>query len=145
MIVVMDEILVPIFVCVVLPVALVLLGVIARRNEVNRKTEVALKSIEAGVPIDPTYFKTTTKERSTKRMLLGRLTGALIVSLLGVAFLVLGFFGQSIVDEELDSFLYFFPAGVLLAIGIALFITYFVGKKMLAKEVELEEKALEDK
>ncbi|MBR5034337.1 MAG: hypothetical protein IKX71_03445 [Bacteroidales bacterium] len=141
----MEEILVPIFVCVVLPVALVLLGVIARRNEVNRKTEVALKSIEAGVPIDPTYFKTTTKERSTKRMLLGRLTGACIVSLLGVAFLVLGFFGQNIIEGEIDSFLYFFPAGVLLAIGIALFITYFVGKKMLAKEVEAEEKALEDK
>ena len=139
------DILVPIFICVVLPVALVLLGVIARRNEVNRKTEVALKSIEAGVPIDPNYFKTTTKERSTKKMLLGRLTGACIVSLLGVAFLVLGFFGQDIIEEEVDSFLYFFPAGVLLAIGIALFITYFVGKKMLAKEIELEEKALEKK
>jgi hypothetical protein len=33
--------------------------------------------------------------------------------------------------------------GVLLAVGIGLFITYFVGKKMLAKEMEAEEKKLE--
>jgi hypothetical protein len=36
------------------------------------------------------------------------------------------------------------PAGcVLLAVGIGLFISYFVGKKMLAKEIEVEEKKLE--
>ena len=31
---------------------------------------------------------------------------------------------------------------ILLAIGIALFAVYFVGKRMLAKEIEAEEKAL---
>ena len=145
MIVVMDEILVPIFVCVVLPVLLVLLGVIARRNEINRKTEVALKALETGQPIDPNYFKSSRTPKTVKQSLLGRLTGACVVSLLGLAFLVLGLFGPSIVEEEMDTILFFFPAGVLLAIGIALFITYFVGRKMLAKEVEAEEKALEDK
>ena len=32
--------------------------------------------------------------------------------------------------------------GILLAIGMALFIVYFVGKRMLAKEIEAEEKQL---
>ena len=37
------------------------------------------------------------------------------------------------------------PAGgILMAVGIGLFISYFVSKKMLAKEIEAEEKALEE-
>ena len=31
---------------------------------------------------------------------------------------------------------------ILLAIGVALFIVYFVGKKMLSKEIEAEENSL---
>ena len=37
------------------------------------------------------------------------------------------------------------PLALPLATTIALFITYFVGKKMLAKEIEVEEKALTEK
>jgi uncharacterized protein YneF (UPF0154 family) len=36
-------------------------------------------------------------------------------------------------------------AGISLAIGIALFIGFFVGRKMLTKEIEAEEKALDQK
>ena len=39
---------------------------------------------------------------------------------------------------------FWLPAGcVLLAVGIGLFISYFAGKKLLAKEMEAEEKKLE--
>ena len=35
--------------------------------------------------------------------------------------------------------------GILLAIGLALFIVFFAGRKMLAKEMEAEAKSLEQK
>ena len=48
--------------------------------------------------------------------------------------------GWDIVDGP--GFIMAVPGGVLLAIGIALFIVYFVGKKMLAKEIEAEERSI---
>ena len=37
------------------------------------------------------------------------------------------------------------PAGgIMMAVGIGLFISYFVSKNVLAKEIEAEEKALEE-
>ena len=53
---------------------------------------------------------------------------------------------DSTLSQELDFFFdNMFPiAGViLLAVGIGLFISYFVGKKLLAKEIEAEEQALQ--
>jgi len=35
--------------------------------------------------------------------------------------------------------------GIILAVGLALFIVFFVGRKMLATEMEAEAKSLEDK
>jgi hypothetical protein len=35
--------------------------------------------------------------------------------------------------------------GIWLALGISFFTVFFVGKKMLAKEIEAEEKAMTDK
>ena len=47
----MDAILVPIAVCVVLPVMIVWLINRTRQNETNRRTEIMLKAIEAGATI----------------------------------------------------------------------------------------------
>ena len=60
---------------------------------------------------------------------------------MGIVFLVLVALGHSGINAW---FSYTLPiaGGVLLAVGIALFISYFVGKKMLAGEIEAEEKAL---
>ena len=43
---------VPVFVCVVLPIVIVWLVARTRQNEANRKAEIMLKAIEAGVPVD---------------------------------------------------------------------------------------------
>ena len=142
----MEDILVPIFVCVVLPVAIVWLVMRARQNETNRKTEIMLKAIESGATIDTDFFKAQQQTKTIKERLLGRLTAACVFSLLGTAGLVGGILFCNNIGWNLDkSPLPLLPVagGILLAIGIALFIVYFVGKKMLAKEIEAEEKALE--
>ena len=135
----LENILVPIFVCVVLPVSIVWIIGRTRQNETNRKTEVMLKAIENGADIDPDMFKRPEKSPKTiKKDLLDKLTGACITSLMGAAFLALYFLG---VDFFLNNLLPF-AGGVMLAVGIGLFISYIAGKKMMAREIEAEEEAL---
>lgn len=57
--------------------------------------------------------------------------GFLILKLTGIK---IGFQGDFLV----------LGAVVMIAVGIGLFVSYFVGKKMLAKEIELEEKNLSE-
>lgn len=88
----MEEILIPIFICVVLPVAIVGIVMAARQNEVKRKTEVMLKAIEAGMPVD-TSLLSTKKEKSSKTIkqdLLEKLTSGCILTFMGTGFLVMG-------------------------------------------------------
>ena len=137
----MEDILVPIFVCVVLPVTIVWIVSHARQQETNKKAEIMLKAIEAGVPVDLSQLQSRKQRKSIKQDLLDKLSGACITSFMGVGFLAYGLLGSG---EELAGFTTIAGA-VMLAVGIALFVSFFVGKKMLAKEIEAEEKALEQK
>ena len=139
------EIIVPIFVCVVLPVAIVLIIGLVRRNETNRKAEVMLKAIENGQSIDPDLFAVPKKKQTIKKDLLDKLNGACITSLMGVAFLLIFFFGREWAVNFFPTALYLIGGSVLVAVGIGLFITYFTGKKMMANEIEAEEKGLLNK
>jgi hypothetical protein len=134
------EILVPIFVCVVLPVAIVLIVGLTKQNATNRKAEIMLKAIESGVQLDPEFFKSESrKPKSIKEELVEKLSGACIVSLMGAAFLILWLIGS---PAFFMSNMMPVAGAVMVAVGIGLFISYFVGKKMLAKEIEAEENAL---
>lgn len=138
---------VPFFICVVLPIVIVWLVARTRQHETDRKAEIMLKAIEAGVPVDMTQFEPAKKKapKSIKQELLDKLNGACVTSLMGAGFLILGILRVVITDFGRNMFInkFWLPAGaVLLAVGIGLFISYFVGKKMLAKEIEAEENAL---
>ena len=145
----MEDILVPIFICVVLPVMIVWLVTRARQNETNRKTEVMLKAIEAGATIDANFFKNPKETVTIKERLLKRLTGGCIFTLMGIAFFVIGLVNKraTCVDQvHIDSFTV--PGifgGIFFAIGVALLVVFFVGRKMLAKEIEAQEKSFEQK
>lgn len=134
-------------ICVVLPIVVVLLNTLKARNETNKKTEIMLKAIESGATIDTNLFKTQlTPAKTIKEKLLSRLTAACIISAIGLSVcittLILSFMGgvASTVIYTLTPI-----GGIILAVGIALFIVYFVGKSMLAKEIEAEEKSLNEK
>ena len=133
------DILIPIAICVVLPVMIVWLVSRVRQNETNRKAEIMLKAIENGQTIDPNIFKTNRPKGSIKKDLLEKLNGACITFLMGLAFLLLFLF--KVQTFGFDAFLPY-AAGAMLAVGIGLFVSYFTGKKMLAKEIEAEEKEL---
>ena len=147
---IMEDVIIPIFICVVLPVTIVWLVARTKQNETNKKAEIMLKAIENGAQVDMEQFNTSVKKspKTIKQDLLEKLTGACITGMMGIAFLALGIlktldweFGRNMFMNK-----FWLPAGgVLLAVGIGLFISYFVGKQMLAKEIEAEEKALEQK
>jgi len=135
----LEDILVPIFICVLLPVAIVWIVGRTRQNETNRKTEVLLKAIESGAQIDADMFKDKEKTpRSVKQQLLDKLTTGCITSFMGAAFLAMYVLKVEFFLADLLPIAGF----ILLAVGLAMFISYFVGKNMLAKEIEAEENTL---
>ena len=130
-------------ICVLLPVLIVWLVLRARKHEIDRKTEILLKAMEAGIPIDENMLKSSKKPKSIKRDLIERMTGACVTTFMGISFLTLSIWGKAIPGAHSYDFTYLsVPGGILLAIGLALFIAFFVGRKMLAKDIEAEEKAL---
>ena len=144
-----DKILIPLGICVVLPVMIVWLVTRARQNETNKKTEIMLKAIESGATIDANFFKEKLGDKTIKERLLKSLTGGCIFTLMGVVFTVIGFINKDMMAEmhmQPDSFTV--PCifgGIFFAIGIGLLIVFFVGKKMLAKEMEVETREIEQK
>ena len=139
---------VPVFICVILPVMVVWLVSRAKQNETNRKAEIMLKAIEAGANVDLDQFQTKKTPKTIKQDLLEKLNGACITTFMGIAFIVwavVGYVNPVFTDGKLFNHLAPVAGGVMLAVGIGLFISYFVGKKMLAKEIEAEEKSLEQK
>lgn len=144
----MEEILIPIGVCVVLPVMIVWLVNRTRQNDTNRKTEIILKAIEAGAPIDANFFKAQNDTKTVKERLLKRLSGGCIFAFIGIACEIIGIINMIKWDGATSNDSSVVPmviGGICLAIGISLLIVFFVGRKMLAKEIEAEEKALENK
>ena len=136
-------------ICVVLPIIVVFLNNRTSQNETNKKTEVLLKSIESGAKIDPEYFKPEKKEKTLKEKLLAKLTGACILSAIGIGSVLSRYIflidwpltDMTITEVQLYRFLTII-GGIIFTVGIGLFISYFVGKRMLAKELKAEEESL---
>ena len=144
----MDEILVPIAICVVLPVMIVWLINRTRQNETNRKTEIMLKAIEAGATIDADFFKAQQEQKAPKTLkekLLNRLTAGCVCTFIGIAAVVVCFVLEAKLGwNHVGDYMLTFGA-ISIAIGISFLLVFFVGKKMLTKEMEAEDKALEQK
>ncbi len=136
----MVEIIVPIGVCVVLPVMVVWLVFRSRNHIVDRKAEVLLKAIENGQAIDPEMFASDDRskrslnrsKRSLKMNLLGRLQTGIILVIMGA-----GLVACAMVIPDKTSL--FIIACILLALGIGFFVSFFVGRKWMEAEIKAEE------
>lgn len=129
------EILIPIGVAVVLPVAIVaIVFKSALASDRNRK-EIILAALEKNPNLDVEDLVKRMKKSNKliKEKLLARLERGCGSCLMGVAFLLLYFF-LSVQNEFL-----IITGPALIAIGIAFLVSYFVGRRMLAKEMEAEQ------
>lgn len=130
------QLLVPIGVAVVLPIAIVAIVFrSALASERNRK-EIVLAVLEKNPDIDVEQLMKNLKksEKLIKEKLLARLERGCLCCLMGVAFMLLYFF-LGVQSEDLIVVV----GAALIAIGIAFLISYFVGRRMLAQEMEAEQ------
>lgn len=129
------QILVPIGVAVVLPIAIVAIVFrSALASERNRK-EIILAALEKNPNLDVEDLVKRMKKSNKliKEKLLARLERGCLCCLMGVAFVLLYFF-LSVQNEFL-----IITGAALIAVGIAFLVSYFVGRRMLAKEMEAEQ------
>ena len=141
------QILVPIACGCVLPIVGILMGVRQKMNETNKQTEIVLAAIEKhpDMDIEELIKKISPKEKLLKEKLLTKLLWGSLTTFLGIALLGVAFWIDCIGGMETEKLhMMYIGGGFLLAIGVAFLFNYFIGKKMLAKEIEAEErKAIE--
>ena len=131
----LEDILVSLGVVVALPVLIV--SIIFRSvmaADRNRK-EIILAALEKNPNLDVEDLVKRMKKSNKliKEKLLARLERGCLCCLMGVAFVLLYFF-LSVQNEFL-----IITGAALIAVGIAFLVSYFVGRRMLAKEMEAEQ------
>ena len=141
----MEDILVPIACGCVLPILIVWFMVRQQMNETNKRSQIVLAAIEKNpdMDIEELIRKISPKKKLLKEKLLTKLLWGCLAGFLGLGFLGIamwqGIVGGSHPDDITVAAL---TGAVLLGIGIAFLVNYALGKKMLAKEIQAEEKML---
>lgn len=136
----MESIIVPIGICVVLPIAIVLIVSLARINSDNKRSKIIVKAIEANNNIDADKLAESLKKPrlSAREMLNFRLLRGCIYSLIGLVFVVIGLaymLGSETSDPDLVT-ASLVCGGVSLAIGLSYLIVYYVTRKQVNDKEE---------
>ena len=139
----LGAVLVPIACACILPIVIILLGVRQKMNETNQRTQIVLAAIEKNpdMDIEELMKKISPKPKLLKEKLLTKLLWGCLATLLGICLIGFGLylneyhFGGT--DDPLTAVCF---GAISFVVGIAFLFTYVVGKKMLAKEIEAEEK-----
>ena len=139
------KILVPFACGCILPIVIIWLIVRQKINETNARTQIALAAIEKNpdMDIEDVLKKISTKGKLLKEKLLAKLLWGCLTILLGIGLIGtgawMGYVGGSVPDE---IYAVVCSGLIALGVGIAFLVNFFVGKKMLAKEIEAEEKSV---
>lgn len=138
-------IIVPLACGCVLPILIIWFGIRQKMNETNQRTQIILAAIEKNpeMDIEELMKKISPKKKLLKEKLLTKLLWGCITGLLGLVLIGLGTWLGIVGGYDPSDILMATCFGcVLMAIGIAFLISYNMGKKMLAKEIEAEEQLL---
>lgn len=147
----MDDILIPIFVPLITLSVPVLFCWLYYRNEMHetsKRTEIVKAVIEKNPDLDVEALlqKMNPKEKLIKEKLLSRLLWGCITGFAGLGLLIGSVFASYAGGWTGDEINFMWITGAIsLAIGIAFMITYYVGRNMLAKEMEAETRNMEQK
>ena len=114
-----------------------------KRNETDKRAEVVLAAIEKNPNIDAEELLKKMAPKSLRKKQVNKLQWGILLSMLGLVFVGLGTYLGYVGGYDADNPVFASVWGfIFLAVGIAFFINYFVTKKMLAKELEAEEREL---
>lgn len=131
----MESILVPIFVCVVLPVSIVLIVALTKINVEYRRTQIIIKAIEANKDVDTDKLIESLKnpQKTPRELRNARLLRGCIFSLIGLVIAILGIvnlaFGTALNKDMVTSTFLF--GGISLAIGVSYLIVWNVTGKQV--------------
>ena len=134
----------PVILCgCVLPIIFIWMETRRKMNEANARTQIVMAALEKNPDMDVEELlkKISPKKKLLKEKLLSKLLWGCITSIVGIGLIAYGFFltTQEIhMFEDVQTAICF--GVILLAIGAGFIINYGVGKKMLNKEMEAEEK-----
>lgn len=131
----MSSIIIPISICVILPIAVVLIISLTRINSDNKRTEVIVKAIEANNNIDADKLAESLRRpwKSEREILNTRLLRGCIFSFLGILFLAIGV-ASLLNGSEFSSDPVTVPmllGGASLAVGLGYVVVYFVTRKQV--------------
>lgn len=133
----MNDVVLPIFIVVFLPVVIVLIVQIFRNRNLARKTDVIKLAIEKGANLDVNKMmealESTGKRRKgpvgKSQYLLEKMTTGIILFLTGLAVIIVAALTGAIVPEGKWAFYLF--GTVVSIVGAGLLTMFFVGRKML--------------
>lgn len=128
---------------VILPITIIFLALRGKMASERNRKEIILAALEknADIDIEELVRKMNKPEKLLKEKLLKKLQWGMLAFILGVGMIGYGIYlNCNLVGGSTDPLV---SIGlVLLAVGIAFLANYQIGKKMLAKEMEAEERNL---
>lgn len=131
-----------------LPAFIVAIIMKVKDNKIKAQEKVLLKSIEMGQPVNIDMFLDEQNRKyekgGLKLTLLRKIQSGIACFLIGLLLLVLCLIGKVSFNETIIFMLSF----VFLSLGVAFIVSFFIGRKMMAKELaenELDTKELAEK
>lgn len=122
-----SDVIIPIAVSCIMPIMLMWIIARASTKKSEHKMNVMIKAIESGADIDPNVLMAVkSRTRSTKMILVNRLGAGVVLSLMGLAFILAAAFGLASFPEW-----GYYPGLPLLAAGIGLLVSFLFGKNFL--------------
>lgn len=125
------EILVPIGICVILPLGIFWLYYRAQMNKENKRTEIIMKALESNSNLDTDSLVKILENTSQtpQGIRYARLQRGCQYTLLGIALCVVFLISNGMEIDSDGAFLMIFAGAASIAVGISYLIVYFVSGK----------------
>ena len=134
----MQQILVPIFICCVMPVAIVLIVFLYKNNAARMRSNIIIKAIEANNNIDADKLAESLKKtpRTPLELLNLRLLRGCMFTLIGIGLVIVGLFNKvNGSDPAADPVVMTMMMGFIsFAVGVSYIIVYFVTRKQVEND-----------
>lgn len=127
---------------VIFPISIVLITSRRKMASERIRKEIILASLEKNANLDVKELvnKMNESNKLLKEKLISKLEGGLITLFIGIGLLIAACLASTVGGAKGMLFYCIMGGIVCTAVGIALLISYYIGKRMLAKEIEAEEK-----
>ena len=128
-----------------LPILIVWLDNRKKTNETNQRTQIVLSALEKNPKMDVEELlkKMAPQKKLLKEKLLTKLLWGGIIAFVGFSIFVSNLWLDYLGGADPGMlFLLYAIGGILFGIGLAFIINYYVGKRLLAKEIEAEQAKL---